>query len=60
MDSNRIIRLPELKNIIGIHNRSTLLRWENEGTFPKRIKIGKRAIGWILKDIEDWIEKKRS
>jgi prophage regulatory protein len=58
-DITRIVRLPEVQSMIGIRSRATLLTWEKEGRFPKRLRIGKRSMGWLLKDIEDWIEKKR-
>jgi len=28
------------------------------GEFPQSIKIGKRAIGWLESEINDWISKK--
>jgi hypothetical protein len=28
------------------------------GTFPQPVKLGARAIGWILSDVENWIASK--
>lgn len=58
-DMNRIIRLDELKTIIGGVDRTTVKRWEDKGLFPKRVKLGNRAIGWLLKDVLEWINSKR-
>jgi len=27
-----------------------------EGKFPRPVKIGRRAVGWIEEDINQWIE----
>lgn len=37
----------------------TLWRWEQAGLFPKRIKLGKRRIGWSLSEVQDWIEARK-
>lgn len=51
---DRIVRLPEAKQMIGV-SHMTLWRWEKAGTFPTRIHIGPRAIGWRLSDLQAWI-----
>jgi prophage regulatory protein len=53
----RIIREPETLAMVGV-SPVTLWRWEKAGKFPKRLKIGPRAMGWKLSDIENWIEQK--
>ncbi len=60
MDASRIIRFNELKTLIGGVNRDTIKRWEQAGDFPKRIKLGGRAMGWLMKDVQEWIDKKRN
>ena len=37
-------------------SRTTIWRLEKEGKFPKRHKIGLRAVAWLQTDIEQWIE----
>jgi prophage regulatory protein len=32
-----------------------ILRLEKKGTFPRRIKIGTRRVGWFLHEIEEWL-----
>jgi prophage regulatory protein len=32
-----------------------IYRLESEGRFPRRIKLGVRAVGWIESEIEAWI-----
>ncbi len=38
--------------------RSTLYLKISRGEFPKPIKIGARAVGWIESDISAWIESR--
>ncbi len=41
-----LIRLPELLSLLGGVGKTTLSRWESKGQFPKRIRIGERAVAW--------------
>ena len=52
----KIIRLPEVKQITGLSS-SSIWRKEQNGKFPKRKKLGIRAVGWLLDDIENWVKK---
>lgn len=53
----RYLRLREVLARIGV-SWVTLWRWEREGLFPKRRKIGKRAVAWVEAEIDDWCEKR--
>jgi prophage regulatory protein len=55
--SNKIIRLPAVKDKTGISRSSIYLRM-SKGEFPKSISLGDRAIGWLESDIEQWLEDK--
>ncbi len=33
-------------------------RLEQAGTFPKRIKLGPNRVGWLLSEVEQWIEER--
>jgi len=54
MNENRIIRLRELKTLIGL-SAATIWRKEKDNTFPKRRRISKRAVGWMHDEISQWI-----
>jgi len=54
---NTILKLPQVKNKTTLA-RSTIYLRISEGTFPKQIKIGVRAVGWLESDIEDWIQSR--
>ena len=58
-DGDRIIRLPELLAITGV-SASSILRWERTGTFPCRILIGDRSVGWRYSQIADWIASRNT
>jgi prophage regulatory protein len=53
--SNKIIRLPAVKDKTGLSRSSIYLRM-SKGKFPKSISLGDRAIGWLESDVDQWIE----
>jgi prophage regulatory protein len=54
--SNRINRLPEVKNKTGLSRSSIYLRM-SKMQFPQSISLGGRAVGWLEEDIEQWLEQ---
>lgn len=52
--SNTILRLPVVKTRTGL-SRSTIYLRISQGTFPKQISLGGRAIGWVEQEIEAWL-----
>ena len=53
--SNKIIRLPAVKDQTGLSRSSIYLRM-SKGEFPQSISLGDRAIGWLEEDINQWLE----
>jgi len=51
-----ILRLPDVKSRTGL-SRSTIYLRVNEGTFPKPISLGGRAVGWIESEVQGWVNK---
>lgn len=51
-----ILRLPSVTQRTGL-KRSTLYFRVAEGTFPRPISLGARAVGWLESDVEDWIQR---
>ena len=49
-----ILRLPAVKTRTGL-SRSTIYLQIADGTFPKPISLGLRAVGWLETDIEAWL-----
>ena len=52
-----ILRLPKVKAITGL-SRSTIYLRMSEGTFPKHISLGSRAVGWLKSEVNAWIEQR--
>jgi prophage regulatory protein len=52
-----ILRLPTVKDRTGL-SRSTIYLRISEGTFPKSISLGSRAVGWIESEINEWLEQR--
>lgn len=52
-----ILRLPEVKSRIGL-SRSTLYARIAEGSFPKPVSLGGRAVGWTESSINDWVNQR--
>lgn len=53
----KVLRLPEVKARTGLSRSSIYLRI-SESRFPKPISLGRRAVGWLESEIEDWIAEK--
>ena len=54
--ANAILRLPDVKARTGL-SRSTIYLRISEGSFPKPVSLGGRAVGWIESEVNDWLEK---
>lgn len=51
--TERVIREVECRQLTGIC-RTTRYMMEREGKFPARRKLGGRAVGWLLSEIQVW------
>lgn len=38
----------------GVTSRTTLIKWEREGRFPKRVSLGSGRVGWLWSDLYAW------
>lgn len=54
-----ILRLPEVRKYTGFPT-STIYDHIKKGFLPRPIKIGPRAVGWRLSDLEKWLEERTS
>jgi prophage regulatory protein len=53
--TNAILRLPGVKKNTGL-SRSTIYDKMKRGGFPKPVKIGERAVGWVEAEVEAWLK----
>ena len=54
---NQIIKLPTVKGIVPL-STATIYRLIKQGKFPKQIKLSERSSGWVLEEVEQWLEEK--
>lgn len=50
----RILRLPDVLEKVGL-KQSTVYKYIRLGKFPKPIRLGSRATGWLESTIDKWI-----
>ncbi|MRR56984.1 MAG: AlpA family phage regulatory protein [Deltaproteobacteria bacterium] len=55
---DRIIREKEAREITSL-SRTSIWRYERDGCFPRRIKLGRGAIGWRERDIYEWLNTRQ-
>ena len=53
----RILRRPAVETLTGL-SRSTIYAMMSEGSFPKPVRLGKRAVGWPESVINQWLESR--
>ena len=64
-EQQRVVRLPELTQILSV-SRSTIYSWTSpcspqfDQTFPKKIRLGSRSVGWMFADVQCWLKNKQS
>ena len=56
-NKHEIKRRPEVEAKTGL-SRSTIYEKMKSGTFPKPVKLGPRAVGWLESDIDAWLEER--
>lgn len=52
-----ILRLADVERQTGL-SKSSIYRGIEKGTFPAAIKLGERASGWLLSEINQWKQKR--
>jgi prophage regulatory protein len=53
----RILRLPDVISVTGL-GRSMIYQMEADQRFPKRVRIGTRAVGWLEGEVRAWLQKR--
>jgi len=55
--THKILRLPAVKARTGL-SRSTIYLRISEGSFPKPVSLGSRAVGWIEEEVNEWLNQR--
>ena len=51
----RFLKLKEVMQKTAL-SRSAIYRKMDEGSFPKSVSLGDRAVAWIESEVEEWME----
>lgn len=49
-----ILRLPDVCRVTGLC-RSLVYELESNGTFPRRVPLGARSVGWVEAEVQSWL-----
>lgn len=53
----KLVRMAYVLNATGL-SRSSIYKFQAEGSFPASIKIGKRAMAWDASLIHEWVSSR--
>lgn len=53
----KLLRLKAVMEATGL-GRSSIYNFIAQGTFPKPVPLGDRAVGWVDLEIEEWIAER--
>lgn len=56
---NKIIRLPAVLDMIGM-SKPSVYNMIKRGDFPAPIKLGPKASGWLVNEVQGWIAERMS
>jgi len=51
----RFLKLKEVMQKTAL-SRSAIYRKMDEGSFPKSVSLGDRAVAWVEKEVDEWME----
>ena len=57
-DNPRLATRDDLKRMGIKVSNTTKLRWEAQGRFPRRIRMGGTTVAWFMSEIEDWLAER--
>lgn len=56
----RVVRMAKVKEMTGLAHSTLFAKYDPSSpcfdpTFPKRVKLGLRSVGWIESEVMDWV-----
>lgn len=54
MNGDQMIRIRKVRELSGL-STSSIWRREQEGSFPRRRHLGRKAVGWLMSEVLEWI-----
>jgi len=59
LNPDRLVRMPEVLDLVGM-SKASLYRMMARNEFVPRKQIGRRAVGFRMGDVLDWINSRQS
>ena len=56
-NGTQILRRKQVERLTGM-SRSTIYLWIQQGTFPRPVSLGPRAVGWVEHEIQEWLAER--
>lgn len=53
----RLLRRKDVENAVGL-KRSSIYELIKRGEFPRPIRIGLKAVGWLEHEVNDWLNER--
>jgi prophage regulatory protein len=53
----KLIKLIDVKNTTGLA-RSTIYKYISDGSFPKPVRLGVKAVAWVESEVQEWIQER--
>jgi prophage regulatory protein len=53
----RVLRRKDVEAMTGL-SRSSIYQGIQDGAFPRPIKLGPKAVGWVESEVTSWIEER--
>lgn len=54
--NKKILRLPKVQDRTGL-SRSAIYQKVSEGSFPRQVSLGARAVGWLESEVDAWLSQ---
>ena len=60
----RVVRMQKVKEMTGLAHSTLFAKYDPSSpcfdpTFPKRVRLGLRSVGWIESEVMDWVQNSR-
>ncbi|MBI4996778.1 MAG: AlpA family transcriptional regulator [Rhodocyclales bacterium] len=56
---DRYLRTKQVAELTGL-SRAMIYKLQAEGTFPKKVSLSIRAVGWLESEVVQWLESRKS
>lgn len=58
MNDDELVRLDDVRRMLGGVAKSTLYYWQKRNAFPRGIHLGDKTVAWRRRAIRDWVAQR--